>query len=196
MDKNKKSGQGSKAVAISLFLVLIFLITAGYYLYRTLNRETVSEIPVSLPVNYGGRKQKVKIYFGSPDALNLISEEREIYLTDREEDQVKQVIYELIKGPKEDLTPVFPPNSELREVFIADRVAYLDFNRSFKEEHPGGSSGELVTIYGIVNTVVDNFSGIDKVQILVEGQEIDTLAGHISADHPLARRQIQLRIAN
>ena len=54
------------------------------------------------------------------------------------------------------------------------------------QEHPGGSSSEMLTVYSIVNTLVFNIDGIKKVQILIEGQTIDTIAGHMDCRQPFA----------
>ncbi len=44
-------------------------------------------------------------------------------------------------------------------------------------KHPGGSLEELFTVYAIVNALTVNLPAIIGVQILVDGHEVDTLAG-------------------
>ena len=51
--------------------------------------------------------------------------------------------------------------------------------------HEGGSSGELQTIYSIVNTLALSFPEIKEVQILVAGNREETIAGHIDITTPL-----------
>ena len=46
---------------------------------------------------------------------------------------------------------------------------------------------ELFTIYAIVNAVTINLPAISRVQILVDGKEVDTLAGHVDLRHPLEK---------
>ena len=53
-------------------------------------------------------------------------------------------------------------------------------------KHPGGSLDELFTVYTIVNALTVNLPAITRVQILVDGKEVDTLAGHVDLRHPLA----------
>jgi hypothetical protein len=43
----------------------------------------------------------------------------------------------------------------------------------------------MLTVYSIVNTAVANLDGIERVQILVEGKEVETLAGHLDLSKPL-----------
>jgi spore germination protein GerM len=62
----------------------------------------------------------------------------------------------------------------------------LDFSRELQTNHSGGSAGELLTVYSIVNTLAENIHGISRVQILVEGNEVETLAGHLDLREPLS----------
>ncbi|HEY8497940.1 MAG TPA: GerMN domain-containing protein, partial [Limnochordales bacterium] len=52
------------------------------------------------------------------------------------------------------------------------------------ERHWGGTTGELLTVYGIVNTLTQ-LPGIRQVQIVVEGRPVETLAGHVDLTQPL-----------
>ena len=56
-----------------------------------------------------------------------------------------------------------------------------------RTNHPGGALDELFTIYAIVNALTVNLPAITRVQILVDGKEVDTLAGHVDLRHPLQK---------
>ena len=45
----------------------------------------------------------------------------------------------------------------------------------------------MFTVYSLVNTLTDNLPAISAVQILVDGREVDTLAGHVDLRRPLVR---------
>ena len=49
---------------------------------------------------------------------------------------------------------------------------------------------ELLTVYAIVNAVTANLPGVQRVQILVDGREVDTIAGHIDVRRPLERDRV------
>jgi spore germination protein GerM len=131
----------------------------------------------------------VRLYFASPDADYLKVEARKILREKRITDEAKVLVGELINGPRENLDPTIPPETQLRELYIVpeENCAYLDFNQAFQTNHSGGSAGELLTIYSLVNTLIDNLEGIKRVQILVEGKTIETLAGHIDTTKPFPR---------
>ena len=52
--------------------------------------------------------------------------------------------------------------------------------------HPGGLAMELASIYSVVNSLTQNVGKIGRVQILIEGAEAETLAGHIDLSHPFS----------
>ena len=53
--------------------------------------------------------------------------------------------------------------------------------------HTGGSLDELFTVYAIVNSATVNLPAISRVQILIDGKEVDTLAGHVDLRNPLSK---------
>jgi len=60
-------------------------------------------------------------------------------------------------------------------------------------EHPGGSAAELLTVYAVVHAVTANLPTIQRVQILIDGREADTLAGHVDLRRPLEPDQSLVR---
>ena len=54
--------------------------------------------------------------------------------------------------------------------------------------HPGGSMNELLTIYTLVDALVVNLPAVTVVQLLVDGKELDTLAGHVDLRRPLTKK--------
>ena len=65
---------------------------------------------------------------------------------------------------------------------------YLDFSSEFVAGHPGGSAAEYHTVSAILKTVSENFPEIQAVQILIEGSQVSTIAGHLNARGPFLVR--------
>lgn len=100
--------------------------------------------------------------------------------------QVRRAVQELIDWNGTDTTSPVPPEARLREAWVSPAgIAYLDFYRSLYDAAAGGSLGELHTVYGIVATVMVSFPEIAGVQFLMEGEQLDTLAGHVDLSQPL-----------
>ena len=99
--------------------------------------------------------------------------------------QAKQTIEELIKGSQKGYISPFPPEAKLRELYVTEEgVAYVDFSKDIVEKHLSGSSAEISTIFSVVNSLAYNFDDIEKVFILIEGRERETLGGHINLSRP------------
>lgn len=77
-----------------------------------------------------------------------------------------------------------PPGTELRGITLDGGVATVDFSEQLQSGFRGGSDNEGVVIYSIVNTLT-SLPTIERVQILVEGQHINTIGGHLDISGPL-----------
>ena len=131
----------------------------------------------------------VKLYFSDPQAEHLILEERKVVALPYISGEAKEILKELIKGPLDSsLKPTIPLQTEVEDVYLKDDCFYVNFSLALKEKHPGGSSGELLTVYSIVNTLLINFPSQSRVQILIQDKPVETLAGHIDIRHPLRQR--------
>ena len=67
------------------------------------------------------------------------------------------------------------------------RLAAYHLSRESAGGHPGGTVNELLTVYTIVNALTANLPAVTTVQLLVDGREVDTLAGHVDLRRPLAK---------
>jgi germination protein M len=144
--------------------------------YEEEKTEEVQTVP--------GEMIEVNLYFSDSQAMYLVSEKRKIPQTTS---LAKQVVVELIKGPdSSDLYSTIPEGTRVNEVYIADDIVYVDLSEEVFKNHPGGSSGELMTVYSIVNSLTE-ISPIKGVQILVEGNERNSLVGHVDISMPLLR---------
>ncbi len=100
--------------------------------------------------------------------------------------QVRRAVEELINWTGTQTVSPVAPESRVREVWVSrGGIAYIDFSRSFADFSGGGSLGELHTVYSIVATLTESFPEIFAVQFLVEGERIETLAGHVDLSRPL-----------
>ncbi len=78
-----------------------------------------------------------------------------------------------------------PPDVVIREIWVANGVAYLDFTQDLPTQLDGGSRAELMFVYGIVGTLTSSVAAVGSVQFLVEGQPVDTLTGHTDLSVPV-----------
>ncbi len=134
-------------------------------------------------------KIKATLFFGSEDGLHLVPTEREVPLAEGAVAQARSVLEALLAAEAPaPLVSTIPKGVALRGIFISDRnEVFVDFDPAIRTSHPGGTQQELMTVYTIVNTLLTNLPGLQEVQILIGGQEVDTLAGHVDLRRPLRK---------
>ena len=102
-------------------------------------------------------------------------------------DKYVAVMKSLMSGTdKKGTVDIIPKTAKLRSVKVKDGVAKVDFSRELIKDFNGGSTGEEMLVGSIVDTLTE-FSEVKKVQILVEGKAVDTIAGHMDTEKPLSR---------
>jgi spore germination protein GerM len=189
----KKTRRKSRRKGIFILAVLIGIgIGIGGLLLFRQERGVVSKPTVKKPVVVKEQKKEEKnviLYFSDEDEEYLIGEKNRITKKDRVEEEAKELVAELIRGPRGKLIPTLPPQTRLISLHVDEEgLAKVSFSRAFTADHPGGSSAEIMTVYSIVNSLTTNFPQIKRVQILVEGKEIESIAGHLSLMKPISSK--------
>jgi hypothetical protein len=133
------------------------------------------------------RKIKATLYYVSEDGLSLVGAEREISFGDPIVEQARRIVEaQLREAPPAPLASAIPAGTALRGLFISERGdAFVDLSGDVTAKHLGGALDELFTVYVLVNALTVNLPAITRVQILIDGKETDTLAGHVDLRHPL-----------
>ncbi len=124
-----------------------------------------------------------KLYFSNSDATALVVEERQVEVNNNQRIE-KYIMEQLIAGPKEEGNwATVPPETKIRDIVTQDKICYVDLSQEFVSKHSGGSAGEILTIYSIVNSLCE-LKDIEKVQFLIEGEKQEEFKGHIEFGKP------------
>ena len=133
------------------------------------------------------RKITATLYFVSDDGMALVPAQREVPFGATVVEQARAIVEAQIAGAPP-LVSAVPAGTVLRDVFITERGdAFVDLSGDVVARHPGGSLDEIFTVYSLVNALTVNLPAITRVQILIDGKEVDTLAGHVDLRHPLSK---------
>jgi len=134
------------------------------------------------------------LYFADRNNSFLNSELRVMHQPDNPVQFGRAIVEALIKGPQKGLIRTIPIGTELNAFYIdPDKVCYIDLSETVKKKHPGGTISELLTIYSVVNSLILNVSEIQRVKILINGNEAPTLAGHIDLQFPFKAHMLLIR---
>ena len=143
-------------------------------------------------------KIKATLYFASEDGLRLVPTEREVPLAEGAVAQARSILEAQLsaKAPPP-LVATIPKGTLLRGVYVSQRnEVFVDLDPAIRTAHPGGTFQELLTVYTIVNAVLTNLPDLHEVQILIGGQEADTLAGHVDLRRPLRKNEALIAVAS
>jgi Sporulation and spore germination len=134
------------------------------------------------------RKIRANLFYVSEDGLRLQAVEREVPYGEDTAAQARLLVEEQLKPAPSPLAQALAPGTALRALFLTPRGdAFVDLTRDATNSHTGGSLDELFAVYAVVNVLTVNLPAISRVQILVDGHEVDTLAGHIDLRTPLQK---------
>ena len=135
-----------------------------------------------------GRKIKAHLFYVADEGTLLTSVERDVTYGEGTIEQAKAIINAQIAPATEPLVSPVPAGTTLRALFVTEKgEAYVDLSRELAEAHPGGSLNELLTVYALVDALTVNLPAISTVQVLIDGKEVETLAGHVDLRSPLAK---------
>ena len=188
--KSKKKKRGGSTGKL---LIILFFLGFGLFLFSTFRHDILKgfkpkevkqskETKQSIPE----KKKNVILYFSDAEGEFLIGEKRAVSQGSSLQEEAKETVVELIHGPSGKLIPTLPSKTKLIALQVDNQgLAKVDFSRNLTQDHPGGSSAEIMTVYSVVNSLALNFPEIKRVQILVEGKEIETITGHLSLNKPL-----------
>jgi len=179
-----------RAAFVVFALVLAWVLFVGLpRWYATRKMATATAVAsAAAPQTPGSAVRKITatLYYVSEDGMNLTPAQREVPFAANVTDQARAIV-EAQLAPAPPLVSAMPVDTKLHDVFVTERGdAFVDLSGDVVAKHPGGSLEEIFTVYTIVDALTVNLPAIKRVQILVDGKEVDTLAGHIDLRHPLA----------
>jgi germination protein M len=121
---------------------------------------------------------QIRLYFANEDNTKLKLEIRYIPMSEARKsvsNLANTIVTELINGPAKDsaLKPTIPKEAKLAskvKVDVESKTATVDFNKAFKDKHPGGKDAERLTIYSIVNSLTE-LKEVEKVRFTINGKK-------------------------
>ncbi len=174
------------------FFVVFVCLALTLYLIEQSKQTAISVAPPPLPVaanpsNTMPPPQQLNLFLIPPTASTLVPVKVERRLVVETTERLNQVIKALIQETPPNFRNPIPRSTRLNEAYIdSHQTAYLDFSRQLADGHIGGTTAEKLTVMAILKTVFDAFpNDIKEVQILIDGNQVKTLAGHLNLSRPL-----------
>lgn len=189
--------------AVPLLAIAALTVALGLLLFVGLPRWYGKPAPSAGPAAVSAsatpaRKINATLYYVTEDGMSLVGVQREVIFGEPVSEQARHIVEAQLGAAPEPLAAAVPGGTTLRGIYITQREcdsagseckhdAFVDLSPEARTNHSGGALDELFTIYAIVDAVTVNLPVISRVQILIDGKEIDTLAGHVDLRHPLGK---------
>jgi spore germination protein GerM len=134
------------------------------------------------------RRIRATLFYVSDDGNQLVAVDREVPFSAAPADQARRIIEAQVAPAPEGLISPIPAGTTVRNLYITPHgQAYVDLSHEIATAHSGGSLDEALTVFAIINALTVNLPDITAAQILIDGKEVDTLAGHLDLRRPLTR---------
>lgn len=174
-----------KKILLGLLGLLLIGVLAGYAIGWFLQQAQEPEVRIPIVVEEDLPEREVQLYFVDSHGSFLVPEARMIAGCDDDRDCIRSLLEALRSGSQQELLPIIPPQVGILEIELENDLVRVNFSRHLSDFHPGGSLSELLTVYGLANSLSENFPYLRQVQILIDGQPQQTLKGHVRIDQPV-----------
>lgn len=151
------------------------------------NKEKIEKI--ALP-NSKDDVIDLELYFDSSKDNTKLEIAKEERLIKKDELLGELIIHELIKGPSSNskLRPILPKETRLLSFSIRDKIAYVNLSKeAITKMSPNKEEACLKSIVWSLTTL----PSIEKVKILIENKNVETLSGSFDISKPLGRTDIE-----
>ena len=139
------------------------------------------ELTQAITQNASDPVVKVKMFWtSSEDQSALAPVTIQLALSKDAALRAKQVINTLLAGPVDSDLRTLPPDAALLAFYLLpDGTAVADFSEALATSTPSGIQSEQLAVDSIARTLEANVPPVKRLKILIHGQELDTLAGHV-----------------
>jgi hypothetical protein len=160
---------------------------AGHGVVRSRESAPLNVFPKAPSPPPAAEMARATLFFPSQEDGLLRAESRDVGKPTDAVVFARELMTELQAGPKgEYLAPALPQKFSLRNAFVPGTgLVVVDFDVDPAWARSAGSEEELTAVGAIVDTLLQNLAQTDRVKILVNGNDVETLAGHVDLSQPL-----------
>lgn len=173
-----------------LYVALAVVLTAGLITVLVLGPRWLTTVPEETETTATpaaeARKIRARLFYVDEQGTGLAGVEQEVLYGEGTAEQARRIIEAQIAPAPDPQVSAIPAGTKLRTVFFTNGgEIYIDLTGDVRANHPGGTTHETLTVYTLVTALTANLPAVTSVQILVDGKEVDTLAGHLDLRRPI-----------
>jgi hypothetical protein len=174
-----------KLSGLMLLLLLFLGGVAGGYLYfmKVLSKEKPQRkiVETLTPTE---DIFSLRIYYPVDNRLQL--EERKLPRRTAQLAIAEAAVEEFLKGPSNAVMSNIPKDARLLGLYKdADKILYIDLSDEFRRNFQGDAITEFFLLKCLYESLISNIDDVHDIKVLIEGNEIETLGGHLYLLYPL-----------
>lgn len=187
MSKRADKGAGVLRFVLAFAIILSIIAVAAFYIIRSrissfylrdeAKQAQAARLQTGPLQQRVDRSVSIRIY--RPEPGGLVAALTGIEHRPDTQSLAKEAVTAVLSTPQAAAHPVLK-EVKLRAFYIdTSGTAYIDLASVTEGAVQGSAWDELLAVYAVVNTLMDNFEEIKAVKFLLNGKEARTLAGHI-----------------
>jgi hypothetical protein len=169
------------AAAAIYFPILRRRVKRAAKLQQQTEEQARRELTQPIVINPGDPRVKTKLFWASDvNDSTLVPVTVELPLSNEPVLRSKQVLSTLLAGPVDAELRTLPPDAVLLAFYLLpDGTGIADFSEALATSIPSGIASEQLAVDSIARTLEADVPQVQRLKILIHGQEVETLAGHL-----------------
>ncbi|MGD1076526.1 MAG: GerMN domain-containing protein [Thermodesulfovibrionales bacterium] len=120
-----------------------------------------------------------------PSEGTLVMEERRVQ-REAEITMAEEIVAEFLKEPLNRAASIIPRGAKVLGLYQgSDGILYIDLSDEFRKNFQGDALAEFLLLKGLYESIISNVKGVNDVKVVIEGQEMESIGGHLFALYPL-----------
>ncbi|HKF23501.1 MAG TPA: GerMN domain-containing protein [Candidatus Angelobacter sp.] len=170
---------------ITTGLLLVAILLSGIYIISLRRREEAASLQnlqaATATPSLEGKQERIRVLVAYDDDQALRWRDMDAFMPADRSLRARAVLRAVLAQYLQSPSPhPLGKGADIRTVYlINDNTMVVDTTPQFADGHPPGILLEEFTIASLIETLTANVPGVTKVKFLVNGQERETLAGHV-----------------
>jgi germination protein M len=188
-EKADRSAGGSRPLLWTAAALVCVAAAAGAYLWQRVRVPASPQLSAQPPVTQAARSvEPVLLTFYYPMNGELVLGQVPVKRQPDAQSQAREALSAVLADQR------IQQSALLREVKLracyldASGAAYIDLAPLSQNGVKASAWEELLALYGIADTLIQNFEEVKLVRFLIDGKEAQTLAGHIDLSRKFEKR--------
>ncbi|MFF2908189.1 GerMN domain-containing protein [Paenibacillus sp. NPDC057934] len=148
--------------------------------------DTVNSTPAPTatekPAAVEKQSQSIDVYYTDPQLLDLVAAKATIHFADPVE-KYRDAFKALQSSDNQEQIPLWG-KIELKSLKFEDGQILMDIHKP--QEAQLGAGGESMAMSALAKTYFQ-FDEVKSIEMLVDGQKVESLMGHVDLEHPMTR---------